>query len=126
MKLEVPGPGPPPLPTSSRCYSIPVMKEKVVCPIHHISCDSCDDSYTGETGRSLNARFSVHKRPSSVNSEVYKHINSDHPDNSISLDNVRILEIEPKSFERGVREAIQIRMKNPTLNKDLALYNIYL
>ena len=72
-----------------------VIKERVVCPIYHISCDSCDDSYIGETA-SLKARFLEHKRPSSVNLEVSKHINCDHPDHSISLDNVRILEVEPK------------------------------
>ena len=80
-----------------------VIKERVVCPVYHISCD---DSYIGETGRSLKATFSEYKRPSSVNSEVSKHINCDNPDHSISLDNVRILEVEPKWFERGVSESI--------------------
>ena len=32
--------------------------------------------------------------------------------------------VEPKWFERGVREAIQIRMNNPTLNKDAGRYNL--
>ena len=57
----------------------------------------------------------------SVSSEVSKHINGDH---SISLDNVRILEVEPKWFERGVRESIQIRINSPTLNKDVGRYNL--
>ena len=59
-----------------------------------------------------------------MSSEVSKHINCDHPDHSISLDKVRILEVEPKWFERGVRETIQIRMNNPTLNKDAGRYNL--
>ena len=50
-----------------------VIKERMVCPIYHISCHSCDDSYIGEIGRSLKARFSEDKRLSSVNSEVSKH-----------------------------------------------------
>ena len=32
------------------------------------------------------------------------------------------MEVEPKWFERGVREAIQIRINNPTLNKDAGRY----
>ena len=101
-----------------------VIKERVVCPIYHISCDSCDDSYIEETQRSLKARFSEHKRPSSVNLEVSKHINCDYPDHRIALDNVRILEVELKWFERGVRESIQIRINSPTLNKDMGRYNL--
>ena len=68
-----------------------VIKERVVCTVYHISCDNCHNSYIGETRRSLIARFMEHRRPSSV-----KHINCDQPDHSISLDNVRILEVEPK------------------------------
>ena len=58
------------------------------------------------------------------NSEVSKHINRDHPHHSISLDNVKILDVEQKRFERGVREAIPIRMKNTTFNKDAGRYNL--
>ena len=90
-----------------------VIKERVVCPVYHISCDNCGESYIRETRRSLKARFSEHKRPSSVSSEVSKHINCDHPDHSISLNKMKILEVELKWFERRVREAIQIRMNNP-------------
>ena len=79
-----------------------------------------DDTYTGETGRFLKARFMDHRRPSSVNLlAVSKHIHIHH---SISLDNVRILEVVPKWFERRMREAIQIN--NLTLNKDAGRYNL--
>ena len=77
-----------------------VIKERVVCPVYHISCEICDNSYIGETGRFLKARFMEHRGPSSVNSEVSKHINSDQPDHSISLENVRISELQPQWFER--------------------------
>ena len=32
--------------------------------------------------------------------------------------------VEPKWFERGVREVIQIWINNPTLNKDAGRYNL--
>ena len=81
-----------------------VIKERVVCPVYHISCDNCDDSYIEETGRSLKSTFLKHKRPSSVNSEVFRHINCHHPDHNITLHNVKMLEVELKWFERGVRD----------------------
>ena len=79
--------------------------------------------YIGETtGRSVKARFMEHRKLSSVNSEVLKHVNYDHPDHCISLDKVKILEME--SFVRGVRKASQIRISNLTLDKDASRYNI--
>ena len=72
------------------------IKERVVCPVYHISCDNSDASYIWEIGRSLKYRFMQHKRASSLNSEISRHVNCDHQDHSISLDNVRILEVEPK------------------------------
>ena len=77
-----------------------------------------------ETGRSLKSRFMEHRRPSSGNSEVSRCVNADQPDHSITLDKVRIWEVDPKSFDRRVREAIQIRINNPTLNKDACRYNL--
>ena len=37
---------------------------------------------------------------------------------------VKILAVEPRWFERGVREAIHIRMEQPSLNKDGGGYNL--
>ena len=34
------------------------------------------------------------------------------------------MEVKPKWFERGVREAIPIQMNNPTLNRDTGRYNL--
>ena len=65
----------------------------------------------------MKSRFVEHRRPSSVNSEVSRHVNRDQPDHRISFDKVRIFEVERKWFERGVTEAIQIRINNLTLEK---------
>ena len=72
----------------------------MVCMVYHISCDNCDESYIGEMGRSLKPRSIEHRRPSSVTSEVFRHIHGDQPAHSISLDNVRIFKVELKWFER--------------------------
>ena len=37
---------------------------------------------------------------------------------------MKILEVELKWFERGVRESMQIRINSPTLNTDAGRYNM--
>ena len=102
----------------------PVGKEKVVGPVYKITCDCCDASYIGETERSLKARFDEHRRPSSVNSEVSKHINIESSSHTIGLDNTKVLSVEPKWFGRGVKEAIYIKAHGPSLNKDGGRYQL--
>ena len=102
----------------------PIEKEKVVGPVYKITCEDCEASYVGETERSLKARFSEHRRPSSVNSEVSKHIHTDCPDHGVQLDKTEILAVEPKWYERGVKEAIYIRANKPSLNRDGGRFNL--
>ena len=78
----------------------------------------------GETERSLKARFGEHKRPSTVTSEVSKHIHNADPKHSITLDTTNVLTVEPRWFERGVKEAIYIRAYSPTLNNDGGRYQL--
>ena len=102
----------------------PVGKDKVVGPVYKISCEECEAPYVGKTERSLKARFGEHRRPSSTTSEVSKHIHTDSPDFTIMLENMKILEVEHKWFERGVKEAIHIRALKPSLNRDGGRYNL--
>ena len=94
--------------------------------MYHIRCDNCDELYIREMGRFLKSRFLENKSSSSVNSEVSRHKSCDQPDHSITLDYVKILEVELKWFKRGVRESIQIRIDNTTLNKEAGRYNLHL
>ena len=102
----------------------PLSKENVVGPVYKIKCEEYDAVYVGKTERSLKARFSEHRRPSSTTSEVSKHIHVDHPQHSVELDNTEVLTTEPRWFERGVKEAIYIRALNPSLNRDGGRYNL--
>ena len=66
--------------------------------------------------RSLKSRFNEHRRPSSTTSEVSKHIDIEHPEHSVELENTEILTTESRWFERGVKEA--------SLNRDGGRYNL--
>ena len=71
-----------------------ILKEQVVEPVYHISCDSCDASHIGETERSLKARLLEHRRPSSTTSSVttYTYRQSR---TSGDMVGVKILAVEP-------------------------------
>ena len=91
----------------------PLDKERVIGLVYQIKCSDCDAFYVGETERSVKTGFLEHRRPSSTGSEV-----SHRQGHGISLDKTKILCVEPKYFERGVKEAILIRKLKPFLNRD--------
>ena len=93
-------------------------------PIYHVCCEDCGKDYIGETERSFKARFDEHKRPSSVNSEVSRHIHQKKPGYSVSLTGSRILGLEQEWFQRGVKEAIFIHAMKPSLNQDGGHFNL--
>ena len=99
-------------------------QEKIVGPIYRITCDDCEATYVGETERSLKARFDEHKRPSSISSEVSRHLHASNPAHTIQLDKTKVLDTEPRWFERGVKEAIYIRTNTPSLNRDGGRHNL--
>ena len=78
----------------------------------------------GETERSLKARFDEHRRPSSSTSEVSRHIHNDCKGHTVHIEEAKILTVKPKWFERGVKEAINIRALHLSLNRDGGRYNL--
>ena len=70
----------------------------------------------GETERTLKSRFAEHLRPSSALSEVSQHIHRDYPGHKEVLDH------EDRWIERGIKEAIYIRVHRPDLNRDTRRY----
>jgi hypothetical protein len=106
-------------------------KKDIAGPVYHIPCQGqtsrgqCSESYIGETERSLKTRFLEHRRPSSTSSEVSQHIHIESPGHRVDLDKVNILDRESRYFERGVKEAIYIRVNQPSLNKDGAATNFH-
>ena len=70
----------------------------------------------------MKARFSEHRRPSSSNSEVAKHIHTEQPDHNAKMENTRILTTESRWVERGGGKAIFIKTMNTSLNRDSGRY----
>ena len=81
--------------------------------VYSITCEDCDTEYIGETERALNKRLSEHRRESSP---VGLHMNEQR--HKFQEKEVKIVDRESRWFERGVREAIHIRSRSPSLNRD--------
>ena len=75
----------------------------------------CKGFYVCEKECSLKTHFLEHKRPSSTCPEVSNHIHIKSPGPYIDLYEVQILDREPSWFERGVKEAIYIKVYKPLL-----------
>ena len=87
--------------------------------IYKIDCQDCDHSYIGETERNLHKRLKEHKRESSP---VGEHLT--HTQHHFEKDNVQVLDKEARWFQRGVKEAVYIATRNPTLNRDQGRHNL--
>lgn len=97
-------------------------KQEDTCgPIYRVTCQGvdCGSSYVGETERTLKSRFAEHLRPSSASSEVSQHIHRDYPGHKVE---VEVLDHEDRWIERGIKEAIYIRVHRPDLNRDTGRY----
>ena len=80
--------------------------------IYQLQCEDCDANYIGETARPLGKRESEHRSRS--DSAVFEHTNtSDH-----SFGPSSVLDTEDNSLKRKVKEAINIKQLQPSLNRD--------
>ena len=89
--------------------------------IYRFKCDrvECDDEYIGELARTFGERFKEHlKQPS----PIYDH--STITGHSITLDNFSIVGREEQNLTRLIKEAIFIRVNNPSLNKNIGKYHL--
>ena len=89
--------------------------------IYSYSCGSIDydEEYVGESGRTFGERFREHlKAPS----PIFGHQNiSGH---ETSMENFQHVGREENSLARTIKEAMYIRVKNPTLNRNIGKYNL--
>ena len=83
---------------------------------YQITCPQCQHLYVGETGRTLATRMKDHTSHTSQPTAVEDHCR-DHG-HVISKNNVEVLATEEGWFKRKVREAIEIKTLQPTINRD--------
>ena len=82
--------------------------------VYHIHCKQCDKDYVGETSRLLETRVKEHLSRNS--SAVHEHCNL--TGHSVDFSKTKVLDTENNTFKRRIREAIEIRIRKPSLNRD--------
>ena len=95
----------------------PITKKSGV--IYRYKCDrvDCDEEYTGESSRTFGERFKEHIK---AHSPIYDHFNI--TGHSTTIDNFSIVGREHQNLIRSIKEAIYIRVINPSLNMNIGKY----
>ena len=97
----------------------PIFKKSGV--IYRFKCGrvDCDEDYIGESSRTFAERLKEHqKAPSPI---------SDHSNISghqVTIDNFSIIGREDQNLSRTIKEALYIRVNNPSLNKNIGKYHL--
>ena len=82
--------------------------------VYQIHCEKCNKEYVGETARSLEIRVKEHQSRSS--SAIYEHCRPE--GHSVDPNKTKVLSTEVNTFKRRIKEAIQIKLTKPALNRD--------
>ena len=97
----------------------PIQKRSGV--IYRYKCDrvECDEEYIGESSRTFGERFKEHlKAPSSI----IDHYNI--TGHNVTIENFSIVEREDQYLIRTIKEALYIRVNNPSLNRNIGKYHL--
>ena len=93
---------------------------KKIGVIYRYKCNrvECDEEYIGESARNFAERFKKHlKTPSHI------HDHSVISGHSVTIDNFSIVGRENQNLLRTIKEALYIRVNNPSLNKNIGKYH---
>ena len=79
----------------------------------------CDEEYTGESARTFAERFKEHQK---APSPIFDHCNiSGH---KVNIDNFTIVGREDQNLTRAIKEALFIRVNDPSLNRNIGKYHL--
>ena len=90
---------------------------KLVGTVYQYNCQECPSLYIGETERPLKKRVAEHKRepsPVGAHSKDAKH--------KFNPEQFKILDSDPRWFQRGIKEAVYIAAAKPDLNRDFGCH----
>ncbi|XP_071344169.1 uncharacterized protein [Trachinotus anak] len=86
--------------------------------VYAVQCnEECKDLYIGETKQPLHKRMAQHRRANSSSLDSAVHLHLKEKAHSFEESKVHILDREDRWFERGVKEAIYVKVEKPSLNR---------
>ena len=97
----------------------PLMKKSGV--IYRYKCDrvECDEEYIGESSRTFGERFKEHQK---APPPIFDHYNT--TGHKISTENFEIVGREDQNLTRTIKEALYIRVNDPSLNRNIGKYHL--
>ena len=89
--------------------------------IYRYKCDrvECDEEYIGESSRNFGERFKEHQK---APSPMYDHYNI--TGHNINIENFEIVGRESQNLVRTIKEALYIRVNDPSLNRNIGKYHL--
>ena len=100
-------------------YTHPMMKKSGVIYSYKCGRVDCDEEYIEESSRTFGERFKEHqKAPSPI---FDHHTITGH---NISVENFNIVGREEHNLKRAIKEALYIRVNNPSLNRNVGKYHL--
>ena len=97
----------------------PIQKQSGVIYRYHCDRVDCDEEYIGESSRTFGERFKEHLKPLS---SIYDHSNiSGH---SVTINNFKIVGREDLNQIRTIKEALYIRVNDPSLKRNVGKYHL--
>ena len=96
-----------------------ILKKSGVIYMYKFGRVACEDEYIGESGRTFAERFREHLRSPSP---IYDHFKT--TGHEVSLDNFSIVGRDHQSMTRTIREAMLIRVNDPSLNRNIGKYQL--
>ena len=97
----------------------PMMKKSGVIYSYKCGRVECNEEYIGESSRTFEERFKEHQK---APSPIFDHFNT--TGHSISVENFNIVGREDQNLKRAIKEALYIRVNNPSLNRNVGKYHL--
>ena len=97
----------------------PIMKKRGVIYKYKYDRVDCDEEYIGESSRVFGERFKEHQK---APSPIFDHTNT--TGHNITIDNFSKVGREDQNLSRAIKEALFIRVNNPSLNRNIGKFHL--
>ena len=97
----------------------PMMKKSRVIYSYKCGRVEFNEEYIGESSRTFGERFKEHQK---APSNIFDHFNT--TGHNISVENFNIVGREDQNLKRAIKEALYIRVNDPSLNRNVGKYHL--
>ena len=97
----------------------PIMKKSGVIYRYKYNRVDCDEEYIGESSRVFGERFKENQK---APSPIFDHTNI--TAHNITIENFSIVGREDQNLKRAIKEALFIRVNNPSLNRNIGKFHL--